>query len=529
MNDLPRQKLCELIDQYGHSLCDDPRRCGALLKDYCGQYKQEIFVLVNALEKRVAEELINTSANIPQSITLARLIRRLEDELGLTEAAAKWAVESWAIALGVIVEPTQVVVPTNQNQIIVPTNQKIDSKDLVSVYYSFYRKNRKMLVFFIFLVFLGFNLLLFPEKAKQIVSSIIDMPLENPIYYMFFVLLPVVLLKLFSFYKKMKFSNIINKASADGDLDTVRILLEKFDVNIKDNHGRTALMYAAKSGHVNIVNFLINDKKADVNAKDKYGQTILMQLAFFDCDTDALIKCIKKILETADVNIRDKNGRTALIYSAIFNNTNMANQLIEIADVNIKDNDGNTALSHAAMLSNCIDVLKILSKKSNIDMKDNDGYTALMRATTTNDINKIKILMSEKVDVNIGDKNGKTALMQAAFAGHTTIVQALLEKADVNARDKNGQTALMAAAMRGHTSVVQALLAAGANVNTTDNDGLTALICAATWGHIATVQALLAAKADVNIMYGKSTTALASARINNHTGIVRLLLNKGAT
>ena len=103
MNDLPRQKLRELIVQYGRSLCDDPRRCEALLKDYCGQYKREIFVLVNALKNRVAEELINASAGVPPALLLGRLIQRLEDELGLAENAARWAVESWALALGMSV------------------------------------------------------------------------------------------------------------------------------------------------------------------------------------------------------------------------------------------------------------------------------------------------------------------------------------------------------------------------------------------------------------------------------------------
>ncbi|HEY9605900.1 MAG TPA: hypothetical protein V6C85_30115 [Allocoleopsis sp.] len=42
MNDLPRKTLCELITQYGQVLCDDPRRCEALLRDYCGQYRGEI-------------------------------------------------------------------------------------------------------------------------------------------------------------------------------------------------------------------------------------------------------------------------------------------------------------------------------------------------------------------------------------------------------------------------------------------------------------------------------------------------------
>ena len=102
MNGLPRQKLRELIVQYGRSLCDDPRRCEALLKDYCGQYKREIFVLVNALKNRVAEDLNNTSAGVPPALVVGRLIQRLEDELGLAENAARWAVETWALALGIM-------------------------------------------------------------------------------------------------------------------------------------------------------------------------------------------------------------------------------------------------------------------------------------------------------------------------------------------------------------------------------------------------------------------------------------------
>ena len=107
MHDLPRQKLCDLIIEYGRSLCDDPRRCEALLKDYCGQYKREIFVLVSALKNRVAEDLIKTSAGVPLALVMGRLIQRLEDELGLAESAARWAVESWALALGMPVVPTE--------------------------------------------------------------------------------------------------------------------------------------------------------------------------------------------------------------------------------------------------------------------------------------------------------------------------------------------------------------------------------------------------------------------------------------
>lgn len=99
MHDLPRQKLRKLIIEYGRSLCGDPRRCEALLKDYCGQYKREIFVLISALKERVAYELINFQDNIPEVILLGRLVKRLQEDLALTEDAAKWTVESWRIAL----------------------------------------------------------------------------------------------------------------------------------------------------------------------------------------------------------------------------------------------------------------------------------------------------------------------------------------------------------------------------------------------------------------------------------------------
>ncbi len=111
MHNEPCEKLRELIVEYGRSLCDDPRRCEALLKDYCGQYKREIFVLITALRNRVAEDLLKTSAGVPHVLLLARLIKRLEDELAMTAEAAQWAVESWALALGVIQQPMPVIKP----------------------------------------------------------------------------------------------------------------------------------------------------------------------------------------------------------------------------------------------------------------------------------------------------------------------------------------------------------------------------------------------------------------------------------
>ena len=109
MNDEPRLKLCELIVEYGRSLCNDPRRCEGLLKDYCGNHKREIFVLVSALKKNVTDDLLKSSAGVPQEMVMGRLRKRLADELAMTDEAAHWAVESWALALGFITVPTPII------------------------------------------------------------------------------------------------------------------------------------------------------------------------------------------------------------------------------------------------------------------------------------------------------------------------------------------------------------------------------------------------------------------------------------
>ncbi|WP_295437524.1 formylglycine-generating enzyme family protein [uncultured Thiodictyon sp.] len=107
-----RDTLRQLIARYGHSLCDDPRRCEAMLRDLCGQHKREVFILVSALRQRVAADLLGGSGALPTPLLLGRLRKRLEDELALTGEAAHWAVETWALALGIIAGPVIFPTPT---------------------------------------------------------------------------------------------------------------------------------------------------------------------------------------------------------------------------------------------------------------------------------------------------------------------------------------------------------------------------------------------------------------------------------
>ena len=141
MNNLPRIKLCEIISDYGKKLHQDPKRCKALLLDYCGEYKGEINVLVNALNEGIVTDLLQNSKNVPVKVTLARLKDHLQHDLHITEKSAIWAVESWALALGVISESdlqqwrsldtiqTTSEQTANSNTLVsIPSNNKFSSK-----------------------------------------------------------------------------------------------------------------------------------------------------------------------------------------------------------------------------------------------------------------------------------------------------------------------------------------------------------------------------------------------------------------
>lgn len=104
MDNLPRQTLCELIAKYGESLCDDPSRCEGLLRDFCGRHRLEINVLIDAIKERIPTDLCGSLASVPIEISLTRLTQRLQQHRGLPKDLARWAVESWALALGKIAE-----------------------------------------------------------------------------------------------------------------------------------------------------------------------------------------------------------------------------------------------------------------------------------------------------------------------------------------------------------------------------------------------------------------------------------------
>ena len=58
-------------------------------------------MLLAALREGVAKELLNASPLVPIESTIKRLTSKMHDNLGIAEHLAQWAVESWALVLGI--------------------------------------------------------------------------------------------------------------------------------------------------------------------------------------------------------------------------------------------------------------------------------------------------------------------------------------------------------------------------------------------------------------------------------------------
>jgi hypothetical protein len=101
--------LCRLIAEHGVGVCRDPRSFENLLRDLCAPYRREVSVISRALSERVVAELLARRGSTPRDVMISRLVKRLEENLALTEAAARWAVEAWATALLTDGEPERPV------------------------------------------------------------------------------------------------------------------------------------------------------------------------------------------------------------------------------------------------------------------------------------------------------------------------------------------------------------------------------------------------------------------------------------
>jgi len=97
-----RETLCLLLKQYGTELCFSAAKCKMLIMDNCHEQEREINLLITAIELEITSEMLRLKKTMPVTVLLQKLIRWLAHETTVSDEDCRWAVDSWAMALGII-------------------------------------------------------------------------------------------------------------------------------------------------------------------------------------------------------------------------------------------------------------------------------------------------------------------------------------------------------------------------------------------------------------------------------------------
>ena len=264
--------------------------------------------------------------------------------------------------------------------------------------------------------------------------------------------------EIYDYYLVMCLINEIKNSKTESTENTVKMLIEAgANVNLQDNEGWTALMYASRNSNTksteNTVKMLI-EAGANVNLQNNNGNTALMFASEYS-NTKSTENTVKMLIEAgANVNLQDNEGWTALMYASRNSNTksteNTVKMLIEAgANVNLQNNEGWTPLILSSRNSNAEsteDTVKMLIEAgANVNLQNDKGYTALMAASantkTGSTENTVKLLIEAGANVNLQNNEGYTALRIASMNSNTrsteNTIKILIEAgANVNLSNK---------------------------------------------------------------------------------------------
>ncbi|MCL5437047.1 MAG: ankyrin repeat domain-containing protein [Candidatus Dependentiae bacterium] len=345
--------------------------------------------------------------------------------------------------------------------------------------------------------------------------------------------------------------------------EVVKLLLKHgADINAKDNRGRGFLHIAVDNDDVELINYILTEKKLDVDTKDfwcsrgndSYKLRALRPLvqpdAYFD-EAD-IRECAGKnralarllIEKYADSSLaKNERVQQALlsIAACIMRDLDLLTLLIKGKgfDVNARDADGYTVLHKLA----CRDVIyqsldekvmvHLIKNGALVDAKTNLGSTPLRLALLWNKKSRrylARQLIENGATIDMKNECERTVVHLFASGNHfADFIKFLIneKKLDVNAKRKSdGATPLVCAAIEGQSDVLEALIAVGAQLEVADDNGFTPLLVAVMHGRYGAVKLLLGHGADIAAKTKKQEGILHCAARGGFTGPIAWLIDE---
>lgn len=318
----------------------------------------------------------------------------------------------------------------------------------------------------------------------------------------------------------------LHYASKNGKELVCKYLCQKgIDVNAINDEDQTALLLAAKHGHIDIVKYLISIPHIQINRPDLQYCTALHHACW-----EGNVSIMKLLMQSnAALTLRDVYDRTPLDVCKTPEMKHIMKNYIE------------SAISKAEINSTTSEVIEFVAATEDHVIEQCWDLCTIHEQSTEN-CNKIKTyddkedfqtmlqLLSVHPHLKIGYlkyKNSKTLLMEAAQNGKITVCQLLLtEGAEPMNIDVNGFTALHLASLNGHENIVKLFLTkCKMSPDVCNKMNRTPIHCAAQNGHINVIKVILDYNGNIHAKDKNGYNVLHFACFHNHDELVDYLLS----
>jgi len=179
------------------------------------------------------------------------------------------------------------------------------------------------------------------------------------------------------FYSQNELNDSMRSAAVNNDVTEIKRLLSHgphgVSVNVPDQMGLSAFMYACGNGHMDTLDIMI--ESADIHSKGCKPSCKPLILATRSLQEKAIALLLD---HGANIEEQDEVGQTPLMIACgNVGNYECASMLIKRgANVNAADKQGNTALHHCAKHNHCLIVELLLENNANVKLENAESLTA---------------------------------------------------------------------------------------------------------------------------------------------------------
>ncbi|XP_062575328.1 ankyrin repeat domain-containing protein 50-like [Saccostrea cucullata] len=247
----------------------------------------------------------------------------------------------------------------------------------------------------------------------------------------------------------------LSAACENGQSTIVKYLIDKVDVNEVCDECDPALHSAATSGHLAIVEYLV-----------EHG---------------------------ADVNLLSSSKENPLYFAAMKGHLHIIRYLLDHG-ADICGSIDTSSLCVASGEGYLEVVEELIKRGADVNLCDRNEQSPLCYASKSGHLKTVKFLLQNDADINVG----ASCLSSACKGGHLDVVEFLINKVNVNQVSDICDPPIHCASGQGHIEVIKFLVDHEANVNLLNSSRDSPLCCAVGNRQLSVVEYLVEHGANVN-------------------------------